>query len=86
MSAAGGRGRTTAPYGRQWPGAAPHGRDDESRGARGRRTARPGRAARRLAALLPNLTTVDAIKAAQRGEVAELGIPAEAIAELDCDD
>ena len=37
-------------------------------------------------ALLPNPTTVAAIEVARRGEVFELGSPAEAIAELDRDD
>ena len=37
-------------------------------------------------ALIPNPTTVEAIEAARRGEVVELGTPAEAIAELDRDD
>ena len=35
-----------------------------------------------LGALVPNRTTVEAIEAARRGEVVELGTPAEAIAEL----
>ena len=34
-------------------------------------------------ALVPNPTTVEAIKVARRGEVVELGTSAEAIAELD---
>ena len=33
-------------------------------------------------ALVPNPTTVEAIEAARRGEMVELGTPAEAIAEL----
>ena len=33
-------------------------------------------------ALVPNATTVEAIEAARRGEVVELGTPAEALAEL----
>ena len=37
-------------------------------------------------ALVANPTTVAAIEAARRGEVVELGTPAEAIAELDRDD
>ena len=37
-------------------------------------------------ALVPNPTTVEAIEAARRGEVVELGTPAEAIAELNRDD
>ena len=37
-------------------------------------------------ALVPNPTTVAAIEAARRGEVVELGTPAEAIAELNRDD
>ena len=37
-------------------------------------------------ALVPNATTVAAIKAARRGEVVELGSPADALAELDCED
>ena len=36
--------------------------------------------------LVPNATTVEAIEAARRGEVVELGTPAEALAELDRDD
>ena len=42
--------------------------------------------ARRLAALVPNPTTMAAIEAARRGEVVKLGTPAEAIAELNRDD
>ena len=37
-------------------------------------------------ALVPNPTTVEAIETARRGEVVELGTPAEAIAELNRDD
>ena len=37
-------------------------------------------------ALVPNPTTAAAIEAARRGEVVELGTPAEAIAELNRDD
>ena len=37
-------------------------------------------------ALAPNATTVEAIEAARRGEVVELGTPAEALAELNRDD
>ena len=37
-------------------------------------------------ALVPNPATVEAIEAARRGEVVELGTPAEAIAELNRDD
>ena len=37
-------------------------------------------------ALVPNPTTVEAIEAARRGEVIELGTPAEAIVELNRDD
>ncbi len=37
-------------------------------------------------ALTPNATTVEAIEAARRGEVVELGTPAEALAELNRDD
>lgn len=37
-------------------------------------------------ALAPNATTVEAIEAARRGEVAELGTPAEALAELNRND
>ncbi len=37
-------------------------------------------------ALVPNATTVEAIEAARRGEVVELGTPAEALAELNGDD
>ena len=37
-------------------------------------------------ALVPNPTTVAAIEAARRGEVLDLGTPAEAIAELNRDD
>ena len=37
-------------------------------------------------ALVPNATTVEAIEAARRGEVVELGTPAEALAELNRDD
>ena len=37
-------------------------------------------------AVVPNPTTVAAIEAARRGEVVELGTPAEAIAELNRDD
>ena len=37
-------------------------------------------------ALVPNPTTVAAIEAARRGEVVELGTPADAIAELNRDD
>ncbi len=33
-------------------------------------------------ALVPNATTIEAIEAARRGEVVELGTPAEALAEL----
>lgn len=36
--------------------------------------------------LVPNATTVQAIEAARRGEVVELGTPTEALAELRCDD
>ena len=36
-------------------------------------------------ALVPNAATVDAIEAARRGEVVELGTPAEALAELNRD-
>ncbi|MXW51480.1 MAG: hypothetical protein F4X81_12630 [Gammaproteobacteria bacterium] len=36
-------------------------------------------------ALAPNATTVEAIKAARRGEDVELGTPAEALAELNRD-
>lgn len=36
--------------------------------------------------LVPNAATVEAIEAARRGEVVELGTPAEAIAELNRDD
>lgn len=36
--------------------------------------------------LAPNATTVEAIEAARRGEVVELGTPAEALAELNRDD
>ena len=36
-------------------------------------------------ALVPNATTVEAIEAARRGEVVELGTPAEALAELNRD-
>ena len=36
-------------------------------------------------ALVPNATTVDAIEAARRGEVVELGTPAEVLAELNRD-
>ena len=43
-------------------------------------------AARRLAALVPNPTTVAAIEAARRGEVVELGTLFEAIAELNRED
>ena len=39
-----------------------------------------------LRSLVPNQTTVEAIEAARRGEVVELGTPAEAIAELNRDD
>ena len=39
-----------------------------------------------FAALVPNATTVEAIEAARRGEVVELGTPAEALAELNRDD
>ena len=39
-----------------------------------------------LGALAPNPTTVEAIEAVRRGEVVELGTPAEAIAELNRDD
>ena len=35
--------------------------------------------------LVPNATTVDAIEAARRGEVVELGTPAEVLAELNRD-
>ena len=37
-------------------------------------------------ALIPNATTVEAIEAARRGDVVELGTPAEALAELNRDD
>lgn len=37
-------------------------------------------------ALVPNASTVEAIEAARRGEVVELGSPAEALAELNRDD
>lgn len=37
-------------------------------------------------ALVPNATTVQAIEAARRGEVVELGTPTEALAELNRDD
>ena len=37
-------------------------------------------------ALVPNATTVEAIAAARRGEVVELGSPAEALAELNRED
>ena len=37
-------------------------------------------------ALVPNPTTVEAIEAARRGEVVELGTPEEALAELNRDD
>ena len=37
-------------------------------------------------ALEPNATTVSAIEAARRGDVVELGTPAEALAELNRDD
>ena len=37
-------------------------------------------------ALAPNATTIKAIEAARRGEVVELGTPAEALAELNRDD
>ncbi|MCY3819180.1 MAG: type II toxin-antitoxin system RelB/DinJ family antitoxin [Gammaproteobacteria bacterium] len=37
-------------------------------------------------ALVPNATTVEAIEAARRGEVVELGTPAEALTELNRDD
>ena len=37
-------------------------------------------------ALVPNSTTVEAIEAVRRGEVVELGTPAEALAELNRDD
>ena len=40
----------------------------------------------KFGALVPNPTTVAAIKAARRGEVVELGTPAEALAELNRDD
>ena len=36
-------------------------------------------------ALVPNATTVDAIETARRGEVVELGTPAEVLAELNRD-
>ena len=36
--------------------------------------------------LVPNATTVEAIEAARRGEVVELGSPAEALAELNRED
>ena len=36
--------------------------------------------------LVPNAATVDAIEAARRGEIVELGTPAEALAELNRDD
>ena len=39
-----------------------------------------------LGALVPNATTVEAISAARRGEVVELGTPTEALAELNRDD
>ena len=39
-----------------------------------------------LGVLVPNPTTLEAIEAARRGEVVELGTPAEAIAELNRDD
>ena len=37
-------------------------------------------------ALVPNATTVEAIEAARRGEVLELGTPSQALAELNGDD
>ena len=37
-------------------------------------------------ALVPNASTVEAIEATRRGEVVELGTPAEALAELNRDD
>ena len=37
-------------------------------------------------ALVPNATTVEAIEAARRGEVVEIGTPTEALAELNRDD
>lgn len=37
-------------------------------------------------ALTPNATTIEAIEAARRGDVVELGTPAEALAELNRDD
>ena len=37
-------------------------------------------------ALKPNATTIEAIEAARRGEVVELGTPAEALAELNRED
>ena len=37
-------------------------------------------------ALVPNATTVEAIEAARRGEVVELGSPADAISELNRED
>ena len=37
-------------------------------------------------ALVPNATTVEAIEAARRGEVVELGSPADALAELNRED
>ena len=39
-----------------------------------------------LGALVPNPTTMEAVEAAQGGEVVELGTPAEVIAELNRDD
>ena len=39
-----------------------------------------------LRALVPNPTTVEAIEAARRGEVVELGTPQEAIVEFNRDD
>lgn len=39
-----------------------------------------------MRALEPNATTVAAIEAARRGDVVELGTPAEALAELNHDD
>ena len=37
-------------------------------------------------ALVPNATTIETIEAARRGEVVEIGTPAEALAELNRDD
>ena len=36
--------------------------------------------------LVPNSTTIEAIEAARRGELEELGTPSEALAELNSDD